>query len=110
MVLGIVVLVAGTSPAASVIHWMLLGVGSSMSEALQATILAAHVSRHELGAARSLLASIAIVASAVGPAVYGLILAASIPLSGRLWGTACVLIGATWLGAAAERTESRRRE
>ena len=74
-----------------------------MAGALQATIVATHVPRNALGAARSVLASMSIVASAAGPALYGLVLAASVPMTGLLWGTVAVLVGATWLGVSAER-------
>lgn len=99
---GIALLASPASTAWSVpAYWMLAGISAGMAGNLQVAILAESVPPDRLGAVRSVFASAMILASALGPALYGWMLAYGVSVEAVLWGTAAAMLAATALGAAA---------
>jgi MFS family permease len=88
------------------LYWLCAGVTSGMGMVLQATVLADHVAPERLGRARGILGAVTIVASAAGPSLYGLGIAAGASVAALLWCSVAALIGASLLGTLA--TQRRR--
>jgi MFS family permease len=78
-----------------------------MAGTLQVAILSESFPPHRLGSVRSLFASVTILASALGPAIYGGLLAAGMAISRVLLGTLIAMVAATALAILAERNAGR---
>jgi MFS family permease len=89
------------------VYWFCAGIASGMGGVLQMTVVAERIALARLGAARSRVAAATIVASAVGPLLFGLALAAGASVPFILWVSVAVLIGATGLGVVATRASTR---
>jgi predicted MFS family arabinose efflux permease len=100
-------LIAVSSPWVVPVYWFCAGVTGGMGMVLQTTVVAERVSPERLGAARSVLTAAMIVASAVGPSLFGFGLAAGASMPGILWVSVAGLLVATALGFAAHRTGVR---
>ena len=105
LALGMAALISVNSPWVVPVFWFCAGITSGAGTILQMTVVAERVPLARLGAARGLVAAATIVASAVGPSLYGLGLAAGARMSMILWTSVAALVGATALGAFATRTQ-----
>jgi len=106
---GTAALIAVASPWVVPLYWLCAGVTGGMGSVLQATVVAERVPLARLGSARSVLAAVTIVASAVGPSLFGLGFAAGASMATILWASVFVLLAATMLGVVATRAEERQR-
>ncbi|HUF82751.1 MAG TPA: MFS transporter, partial [Burkholderiales bacterium] len=98
---GIALLIVVTPEWVVPVYWVFAGMSAGAAGTLQAALVAEHVPPNRLGAARGILASMMVLASAAGPAMYGWLLAAGVSIVAILWGTTVAMLGATVLGAAA---------
>jgi MFS family permease len=105
---GITALNTVSSPWIVPLYWLCAGVTTGMGTVLQTTVVAERVSLERLGTARSVLAAVTIVASAVGPSLYGLGLASGARMPVILWASVAVLVGATAIGVMATRPERQQ--
>ena len=104
LAVGAVALIRLTSPWVVPLFWLCAGVTVGMGTVLQTTVIAERVPVERLGSARSWLAAGTIVASAVGPSLYGAGLAAGASMPTLLWASVAVLVGTTVLGVVATRS------
>jgi hypothetical protein len=74
------------------------GVSSGLGTVLHMTVVAERVVPARLGTARSIVAAAGIVASAVGPSLYGAGLALGASVPALLWASVTLLLGATVIG------------
>jgi MFS family permease len=102
---GIAALVVVPAPWVIPLFWFGAGVASGMGAILQTTVIAERVPAARLGTARSVLAAVTIVASAAGPTLYGLALAAGARASTVLWSSVAALLMASALGLIAAKRE-----
>ncbi len=105
LVLGTVELIAIRSPWAVPFFWFCAGMSSGMGAVLQTTVVAERVPLARLGSARSTLAAVTIVASAIGPSLFGLGLAMSAGVRTLLWASVAALLASTVLGFIAIKSE-----
>jgi MFS family permease len=98
LAVGIAALVVFDGAWVAPFFWTCAGVTSGMGGVLQTTVVAERVPAAHLGTARSVLMAVTIVASAVGPSLYGAGLAAGAQMAAILWASAALLAGATALG------------
>jgi MFS family permease len=105
---GTVALIAFAHPAVVPLYWISVGITSGLGTVLQITVVAERVALERLAAARSVLGAITIVASALGPTVYGAALAAGAQMRTILWCSVAALIAATAAGAVALKTAATR--
>jgi MFS family permease len=106
---GTAALIVSDKSAIVPLYWFLAGVTSGMGTILQTTVVAEHVPLERLGSARSTLAAVTIVASAAGPSLYGLGVAAGAAITTVLWCSVAVLLAATFAGLRASRYVRVRR-
>ncbi len=97
-------LITVSSPWVVPVYWFCAGVTGGMGMVLQTTVVAERVPPERLGAARTVLTAAMIVASAVGPSLFGSGLAAGASIPTILWASVAGLIIATTLGFVAHRT------
>jgi predicted MFS family arabinose efflux permease len=88
------------------LYWVCVGVTSGLGIVLQTTVVAERVTLARLAAARSLLGAATIVASALGPTLYGLGLAAGAGMRTILWVSVAALLAATAAGVVALRADA----
>jgi MFS family permease len=79
-------------------YWFCAGVSSGLGTVLHMTVVAERVVSARLGTARSIVAAAGIVASAVGPSLYGAGLALGASIPALLWASVTLLLGATVIG------------
>jgi MFS family permease len=103
---GTVALIVSDSPWVVPLYWFCAGVTSGMGTVVQSTVVAERVPGERLATARSLLGAAGIVASAIGPSLYGYALAAGASMTAVLWASVGVFAAATALAAIATREES----
>jgi MFS family permease len=89
------------------VYWLFTGATGGLAATLQVAVIAEHVAPQRLGSLRGLAASLTILASATGPALYGTLLARGFSVSELLWGSAAAMLAATGLGAHAARKITR---
>jgi predicted MFS family arabinose efflux permease len=109
LIAGTAALILVSSPWVVPLYWFCAGVTSGVGTVVQNTVVAERVTLSRLGTARSILAAATIVASALGPPLFGLALAAGASMPTILWASVAVLIVATVLGLVATRMEARQR-
>jgi MFS family permease len=95
---GTVALITLRHPAVVPLYWLSVGITSGLGVVLQTTVVAERVSLERLAAARSLLGAVTIVASALGPTLYGVALAAGAGMRTILWCSVAALLAATAAG------------
>jgi MFS family permease len=95
---GIAALITVESPWVAPFYWVCAGIAAGMGAVLQTTVIAERVPVERLGAARSILTALSIVASAAGPSLYGVALASGARLTEILWASVATLLAATALG------------
>ena len=91
------------------LYWLCAGVTGGIGMVVQASVVADHVPPERLGQARGLLGAVTIVASATGPSLYGVAIAAGASLAAVLWSSVAALIAASLLGTIAATRASRDR-
>ncbi|HSQ04053.1 MAG TPA: MFS transporter, partial [Burkholderiales bacterium] len=102
---GIAALITLSSPWVVPLYWLCAGVTVGMGTVLQTTVIAERIAPERLGTARSLVGAATIVASAVGPSLYGVGLAAGATIPAILWVCVAGLLGTTLIGVIATRQE-----
>jgi MFS family permease len=80
MMLGIIVLAATNEPFAVLIYMGLVGITTGFATTLRTAIIPELVPLDEIGAVRSTLTAVMVLASAMGPAIYGWMFAANITI------------------------------
>lgn len=107
--LGIAVLAASGSVWAVPVYYALIGFSGGLDATIRSAAVAEMVAPSELGAARSFLASLAVLSTAAGPAAAGLLLAAGYGVPALLWGAAALLVAASLAALAANLSPAGRR-
>jgi MFS family permease len=87
--------------------WFCAGVSSGLGAVLHMTIVAERVPLERLGAARTIVGAVGILAAALGPTLYGAALALGADTPAILWGAVLLLAGATALGLFAANAPVR---
>lgn len=103
---GTSVLIALEHPAVVPLYWVSVGITSGLGVVLQTTVVAEQVPLERLAAARSLLGAVTIVASALGPTLYGVALAAGAEMRTILWCSVAALLAATAAGVFALKPDA----
>jgi MFS family permease len=106
---GTIALITLRHPSVVPLYWVCVGVTSGLGVVLQTTVVAERVTPARLAATRSLLGAVTIVASALGPTLYGLGLAAGAGMRTILWFSVAALLAATAAGVAALRADAVQR-
>lgn len=104
---GTAALIVVDSPWVVPFYWLCAGIASGMGGVLQMTVVAERIPLAQLGTARSRVAAATIVASAVGPLIFGLALAAGATIPFILWASVAVMVAATVVGFVATNPPPR---
>ena len=80
VMVGVLLLSLGTHPVMILIYMGLVGITTGFATTLRTAIIPELVPLDEIGAARSTLTAIMVLASAMGPAIYGWMFAADISI------------------------------
>lgn len=99
--LGMIILATFGSAWSVIAYYALIGLTSGLDGTIRSAAIAEMVDPSELGAARSSLASLAVLSTAAGPVAVGLLLEAGASLSAVLWMGAALFILASLIALAA---------
>jgi MFS family permease len=99
--LGMIILATFGSAWSVIAYYALIGLTSGLDGAIRSAAVAEMVDPAELGAARSSLASLAVLSTAAGPAAVGLLIGGGVSLSATLWLGAALFLVASLLAFAA---------
>lgn len=99
--LGLIMLATFGAAWSVVVYYALIGFTSGLDGTIRSAAIAEMVDPSELGAARSSLASLAVLSTAAGPAAIGLLLSLGVSLTATLWLGAAVFLAASLLAFAA---------
>lgn len=91
------------SPVMIPIYMGLLGVTTGFATTLRTAIIAELVPLDEIGSARSTLTAVMVLASAIGPAIFGWMFAANIAIGATLWITILAMVIISVLSWMSER-------
>ena len=108
LAVGTIALIVVDAPWIAPFYWLCAGVTGGIGVVVQTTVVADRVPRERLGSARSALGAMGIVASAAGPTLYGVALAAGAGLYSVLWASVAFLLAATALGVLATAVDGKR--
>lgn len=100
---GMTALIVLESPWVVPFFWFCAGVSSGWGNVLHMTVVAERVPLDRLGAARTIVGAVGILAAALGPTLYGAGLAMGAGMTAILWGSVALLLGATALALASRR-------
>lgn len=103
LAVGTVALLVFSSQWVVPVYWFCAGIASGMGGVLQMTVVAERIALARLGTARSRVAAATIVASAAGPLLFGVALAAGASVALILWVSVALLLAATALGFVATK-------
>lgn len=103
MMFGIVVLSMSNEPFAILIYMGLVGITVGFATTLRTAIIPELVPLDEIGAVRSTLTAVMVLASAMGPAIYGWMFAANITIETMLVATLVVMAIISVLSWLSER-------
>ena len=103
MMLEIVVLASTTQPFVILIYMGLVGITVGFATTLRTAIIPELVPLDEIGAVRSTLTAVMVLASAMGPAIYGWMFAADISIEVMLMATLIVMAVISILSWLSER-------
>ena len=84
MMVGIAILALTTTPWVILIYMGLVGITTGFATTLRTAIIPELVPLDEIGAVRSTLTAVMVLASAMGPAIYGWMFAANISIATML--------------------------
>jgi MFS family permease len=88
--------------------WFGAGVSSGLGTVLHMTVVAERVPLERLGAARTLVGGVGILAAATGPTLFGAALSLGVSMTAVLWSAVSLLLGATALGLLATHAAANR--
>ncbi|MDG4718888.1 MULTISPECIES: MFS transporter [Thalassospira] len=103
MMAGIIVLAIGQQPFVILIYMGLVGITVGFATTLRTAIIPELVPLDEIGAVRSTLTAVMVLASAMGPAIYGWMFAADISIEVMLIATLIVMTAISILSWLSER-------
>jgi MFS family permease len=103
MMAGIIVLAIGQQPFVILIYMGLVGITVGFATTLRTAIIPELVPLDEIGAVRSTLTAVMVLASAMGPAIYGWMFAADISIEVMLIATLIVMAAISILSWLSER-------
>lgn len=103
LMVGVVVLAATMTPFAILIYMGLVGITTGFATTLRTAIIPELVPLDEIGAVRSTLTAVMVLASAMGPAIYGWMFAASMSIEMMLIITLIAMVLVSVLSWISER-------
>ncbi|WP_033070108.1 MFS transporter [Thalassospira australica] len=103
LMVGVVVLAATKTPFAILIYMGLVGITTGFATTLRTAIIPELVPLDEIGAVRSTLTAVMVLASAMGPAIYGWMFAASMSIEMMLIITLIAMVLVSVLSWISER-------
>ncbi|MCC9621483.1 MFS transporter [Thalassospira sp. MA62] len=103
LMIAIVLLIFADHPVMILVYMGLVGVTVGFATTLRTAIIPELVPLDEIGAVRSTLTAVMVLASAIGPAIYGWMFAASMAIETMLWLTVGGLVIITVMSWFSER-------